>query len=79
MIICSCNVLTDERVKEYLKSRETKPSVGTILKDLDCGPVCGTCSNNIIALVREHYGNVEITTDDPISSFIQRNGKYCHL
>ena len=55
MIICSCNVLTDTRVKEYLKTREIKPSVGTILKDLDCGPVCGTCSNNIIAIVREHY------------------------
>jgi len=55
MIICSCNVLTDTKVKEYLETRQTKPSVGTVLKDLDCGPVCGTCANNIIELVREHY------------------------
>jgi bacterioferritin-associated ferredoxin len=55
MIICSCNVLTDTKVKEYFKTRETKPSVGTVLKDLNCGPVCGTCANNIIELVREHY------------------------
>jgi len=57
MIICSCNVLSDDRVKEYLKGRETKPSVGTILKDLDCGPVCGSCANNIIDLVRENWKN----------------------
>lgn len=55
MIICSCNVLTDTQIIDYLKGRETKPSVGTVLKDLDCGPVCGTCANNIIELVREHY------------------------
>jgi hypothetical protein len=41
--------------------------------------VCGSCSNNIVGIVREHYGSLEITTDDPISTFIQRNGKYCHL
>lgn len=79
MIICSCNVITDDNIKECLKNRNSKPSVGTVLKELGYSPVCGTCSNNIIAIVREHYGSIDITTDDPISTFIQRKGKYCHL
>ena len=79
MIICSCNVITDVKIKECLENRNTKPSVGTVLKELGCSQVCGTCSNNIVDIVREHYGSIDITTDDPISYFIKMNGKYCHL
>ena len=79
MIVCSCNVITEDNIKECLNGKERQPSVGTILKELGCSQVCGTCSNNIVSIVREHYGSIEMTTDDPISSFIRRNGKYCHL
>ena len=79
MIICSCNIITEEQIKNCLVNKEKQPSVGTILKELECEQVCGTCSNNIVSIVRKHYGNLELTTDDPVSTFMQRNGKYCHL
>jgi len=55
MIICSCNILSEDKIKECLMNKERQPSVGSIFKELGCPPVCGSCANNIVKLVREHY------------------------
>jgi len=79
MILCSCNIITEDKIKEFLNGKKRQPSVGTILKEIGCSQVCGTCSNSIVSIVRDHYGSIEISTDDLISDFIKKNGKYCHL
>lgn len=55
MIICSCNIITEDKVKECLTGKEYQPSVGTVLKEIGCSQVCGTCSNNIVKVIRENY------------------------
>ena len=55
MIICSCNILTEENIKNCLQDKQNRPSVGTILKELDCGDVCGTCATTVKKIIDEHY------------------------
>jgi len=56
MIVCSCNVITSEKVKEFIQSQQTVPSVGKVLKGVGCNAVCGTCATSIRKEVIKHYG-----------------------
>lgn len=54
-IICSCNLLTDCMVKEYMKSNGgEKPSVEMIFKAFDKNTVCATCVKNVKSEIRKH-------------------------
>ena len=55
MILCSCNVITDATIKEVIQNKQSRPSVGTVLKELNLPPICGTCANNISKVIEEHY------------------------
>jgi bacterioferritin-associated ferredoxin len=61
MIICSCNVITDDKIKEVIQNRQSRPSVGTVLKELQLPPVCGTCANTISKVIEEHYESLHRT------------------
>lgn len=64
MIVCSCNVLTSEKIKECLDERKdlTVPSVGTIIKDAGCNAVCGSCATTIREQIIKHY---EVKNENP--------------
>lgn len=63
MIICSCNVLSEEQVLETLRrSPEGRPrSAGEAYRCLGCAPQCGRCVKTVRALVaKAHLENCNV-------------------
>jgi bacterioferritin-associated ferredoxin len=57
MVICSCSVITDQRVKEYLSKRNFSsiPSADEVVRGLGHETICGTCARRIKEIIREYY------------------------
>ena len=53
MIVCSCNVLTDQDVRTALTSAETPRTPGEVYGCLGCGPQCGRCARTIRRIMNE--------------------------
>ena len=53
MIICSCNVISDCKVRSCLHSLE-KLTVSEVFRELEADPQCATCVQTIVKLLREH-------------------------
>lgn len=63
MIICSCNVLTEEQVLEILqRPAEGRPrSAGEAYRCLGCAPRCGRCVETVRKMVAEvHLENCNV-------------------
>ena len=50
MIICSCNVITQEQIKQIKETNE-KVTVSQVMKELNCNDICGCCMKNIVAAI----------------------------
>ena len=56
MIICSCNVLSSNTIKQYLEHHTGNvPSVQEIMEKHGCSVVCATCAHNIKIEIRKYY------------------------
>lgn len=63
MIICSCNVLSEEQVLEILqRPAEGRPrSAGEAYRCLGCAPRCGRCVETVRKLIAEvHLENCNV-------------------
>ena len=59
MVICSCSVLSEKDIREYLErvNPEYIPSVKQVLEDLGFEVNCATCSKSIKEVIRNHYND----------------------
>jgi bacterioferritin-associated ferredoxin len=56
MILCSCNALSSNTVKQILEHHEGDvPSVQEIMEKHGCSVVCASCAYNIKVEIRKHY------------------------
>ena len=56
MILCSCNVITSNSVKQILEHHTGDiPSVEDIMEKHGCSVECATCARNIKVEIRKHY------------------------
>ncbi|WP_095088280.1 (2Fe-2S)-binding protein [Mesorhizobium sophorae] len=55
MIVCSCNVLTDQDVRSAVKAGRPR-STGQVYGRLGCSPKCGRCALTIRRLMDEALG-----------------------
>lgn len=62
MIICSCNIITDGKVKTCLQGLD-QPTVSKIFKELEASPQCATCIKTIVALLQEHQNTSQLPTN----------------
>lgn len=54
MIVCSCNVLTDNDVRSALAETDTPPrTAGQVYGCLGCSPKCGRCATSIRKIMDE--------------------------
>jgi bacterioferritin-associated ferredoxin len=54
MIVCSCNALSEARIRAALANPHNKPDrVLAVHHHLGCRPQCGCCAKSILALIRE--------------------------
>ncbi|WP_202301789.1 (2Fe-2S)-binding protein [Mesorhizobium sp. 131-2-1] len=55
MIVCSCNVLTDQDVRSAVEAERTR-STSQVYNRLGCNPKCGRCVVTIRRLTDEEFG-----------------------
>ena len=53
MIVCSCNVLTDQDVRTAVKTDEKVRSAGQVYGCLGCSAQCGRCATTIRKIMDE--------------------------
>ena len=59
MILCSCNALSSNTVKQILDSHTGDiPSVQEIMNKHGCSVECATCAHNIKVEIRKHYEKI---------------------
>ena len=59
MILCSCNALSSNTVKQILDSHTGDiPSVQDIMSKHGCSVECATCAQNIKIEIRKYYENI---------------------
>jgi bacterioferritin-associated ferredoxin len=57
MIICSCNVLSDDEVRTVLAGSDLAPrTAGEVYGCLGCSPQCGRCARTIRRIMDEALG-----------------------
>lgn len=47
MIVCSCNVLSEKRVREACSAIDAPRTAGQVYRCLGCSPQCGRCARTI--------------------------------
>jgi bacterioferritin-associated ferredoxin len=53
MIVCSCNVLTDQDVRTALSTAQTLRTTGQVYGCLGCSAQCGRCARTIRRIMDE--------------------------
>ncbi|WP_417675354.1 (2Fe-2S)-binding protein [Roseibium sp.] len=58
MIICSCNVLSDEQLRKAAEEMRDDPNgkvptPGAVFRHLGCRPRCGSCFPAVIQIIHE--------------------------
>ncbi|BCJ91838.1 bacterioferritin [Terrihabitans soli] len=54
MIVCSCNVLTDNAIREACASLDVAPRTpGQVYRCLGCSAQCGRCSRTIKTIIEQ--------------------------
>jgi bacterioferritin-associated ferredoxin len=47
MIVCSCNVLSDTKIRASLNSERCPKTPGALYKCMGCSPNCGRCFSTV--------------------------------
>ncbi|MEJ8476237.1 (2Fe-2S)-binding protein [Roseibium algae] len=58
MIICSCNVLSDKKLRKAAEEMRADPNgkvptPGAVFRHLGCRPRCGSCFPSVIGLIHD--------------------------
>jgi len=53
MIVCSCNVLTDQDVRAAIGAKQTPRTTGQVYGCLGCSIQCGRCARTIRRIMDE--------------------------
>ena len=74
MIICSCNVLSDDEVRNAVAASDLPPrTAGEVYGCLGCSPQCGRCARTIRRIMDEALqGCASVCAGCPMSSAEQR-------
>jgi bacterioferritin-associated ferredoxin len=63
MIVCSCNVLSDQDVRTALNAERTPRTTGQVYGCLGCSPQCGRCARTIRRIMDEALSVAACATD----------------
>ncbi|MCF6110467.1 bacterioferritin-associated ferredoxin [Mesorhizobium muleiense] len=67
MIVCSCNVLSDQDVRSAVEA-ERPCSTSQVYGCLGCSPKCGRCARTIRRIIDEALGSARPASSNPDSS-----------
>ncbi len=63
MIVCSCNVITDAKIRACLSSEAFPRTPGAVYRDLGCSPNCGRCFATVRSMINEALAEGEGACD----------------
>ncbi len=63
MIVCSCNVITDAKIRACLNSAACPRTPGAVYRDLGCSPNCGRCFATVRNMINEVLAEGEVPCD----------------
>ena len=64
MIVCSCNVLSDQDVRSACQAEERPRSTGQVYGCLGCSAQCGRCARTIRKIMDEALHAAETACSD---------------
>ncbi|WP_084143709.1 (2Fe-2S)-binding protein [Methylocapsa acidiphila] len=53
MIVCSCHVLSDAKIRTALNGEACPRTPGAVYKCLGCSPSCGRCAATVRSIINE--------------------------
>ncbi|HEY5226486.1 MAG TPA: (2Fe-2S)-binding protein [Methylovirgula sp.] len=63
MIICSCNVLSDAKVRASIQAETGPRTAGAVYRCFGCSPNCGRCVATVRSLIVEALSESQNSTD----------------
>ena len=57
MIVCSCNAISEEKIKDSLNSEKCPRTPGAVYRCLGCSPNCGRCYTAVQSIIKEALGH----------------------
>lgn len=63
VIICSCNVLSDAKVRASLQGETAPRTPGAVYRCLGCSPNCGRCLATVRSIITEALNESEKSAD----------------
>ncbi len=64
MIVCSCNVLSDSKIRASINSETCPKTPGALYKCLGCSPNCGRCLSTVRSIMMQALAEVNLTGGD---------------
>ncbi|MBO0734233.1 MAG: (2Fe-2S)-binding protein [Methylocapsa sp.] len=64
MIICSCNVFSDNEVRKAVGSNCRPQTPGAVYRCLGCNPCCGRCLTTVKAILNESLAQAGAKADN---------------
>lgn len=67
MIVCSCNVLSDEHIRASVQGEAGAGTPGAVYRCLGCSPKCGRCLATVRSIMSEALEQAEAHCDSGCS------------
>ena|GEM_PF-296594 len=59
MIVCSCNAISDAKIKDSVQSEKSPRTPGAVYRCLGCSPNCGRCYAMVQKIIAEALGETD--------------------
>lgn len=59
MIVCSCNAISETKIRDSLHSEKSPRTPGAVYKCLGCSPNCGRCYATVQSIIKDALGQAE--------------------
>jgi bacterioferritin-associated ferredoxin len=63
MIVCSCNAISEAKIKDSLSSEKCPRTPGAVYRCLGCSPNCGRCYAAVQSIIKDALGHAEDLTN----------------
>ena len=71
MIVCSCNILTDQDIRELAVDPEyIPPRVAKVYERLGCKAECGRCARTIATIIRESVAGLRDGSEAELAEYL---------
>jgi len=59
MIVCSCNAISDTKIRDSVTSESCPRTPGAVYRCLGCSPNCGRCYAAVQSIIKQALGQAE--------------------